>query len=88
MRREALHPAPAWRAEAKEGDRRVHRILTEVLGRFAREIVHCEWYAESACAHPRLSDERGALNGALRGSRLIDGHEARYLQRVRRDSLA
>jgi len=80
--------APARRAEAKEGDRRVHRVLTDVLGRFAREIMHCERHAESACAHSRLSDESGALNGALRGGRLVGGREARYLQRVRRDSLA
>ena len=88
MGREALRLAPARRGEAKEGDRRVHRVLADVIDRIAREIVRGERHAESACALPRLFDERGALDGALRGSRLVDGYEMRYLQRVRGDGLA
>jgi len=87
MGREALHLAPARRGEAKEGDRRVHRVFADVLDWFAREIMRCERHAESACAHSRLSDERGALDGTLCGSCLVGGREAWYLQRVRGDGL-
>ncbi|KAI9510493.1 hypothetical protein F5148DRAFT_570246 [Russula earlei] len=90
VRREALHGAPARRLQAEEGNGGMHRVLFRAIAadRITREVLHREWHAESACAHAGLRDKRGTLGGALRGGRVFDRLELRYLQRVRGDGLA
>ena len=89
VRRESLLGAPARRAQAKEGDRRVHRVLvlpTSVDGRVAREVVKREWDAQSARTDARLRDELCALGSALFGCLALE-REARDQSRVRRNGL-
>jgi hypothetical protein len=80
---EAQFGAPAGSLEAEEWNRSVHWIFffTLVHGRVVREILEGERYADLTGAQTCLFDERCALCGALRGSRLpewlIFGHHIR-----------